>query len=263
MGRTTAFALRRAGALLNLAGSMNSSPPANPDPTQASAPSGLHSDPFTDSVRTMWEKNRNGIIVVCVAILLGILGREGWAFFSAARDRGVREEFAAAGSDAAKLEKFAAENSGHPLAGAALLLVADGKYEAGNYGAAETAYDKAAGVLKMDVLLGRAKLGAAVSKLAGGNAAGGETALKGVQADVSLPAAIRAEAAYHLASLAAEAGNKDEAIRLIDELTKLDATGPWTQRAVPLRAKLEMGAKPATPAATGDTPAFTFKPGGN
>lgn len=210
-------------------------------------------------MREIWEKNRGFILGVCAAILLGIIAREGWQLYSAARDRGVQEDFAAAAGDVAKLGAFARGHSGHPLAGAALLLVADKHYEAGDFKSAATAYDDAAKSLELDALLGRARLGAAISRAGAGDHNGAEAGLRAVQADASLPAAVRAEAAYHLATIAAEAGNRDEALKQLDEITKVDATGPWAQRGAGLRAMIESGAKPA-PTGSG-TPSLNFKPG--
>ena len=53
----------------------------------------------------------------------------------------------------------------------------------------------------------------------------------------------RAEAAFHLASLAVEAKDANEAQRLVDQLMQIDVSSPWTQQAMMLRASL-----PATPA---------------
>jgi hypothetical protein len=79
-------------------------------------------------------------------------------------------------------------------------------------------------------------------------------------ADTKAVAALRAEAMYHLAVLAKEAGRADDATKAIEEITKIDAAGLWAQRAFALRAQLEAG-KPAAPAASG-TPSVEFKPKG-
>ncbi len=212
-------------------------------------------------VREFWAKNRNLVLGLCAAVLLAIVVREGWRYYADARDREVQAAFAKAGSDATRLGRFAADHAGHPLAGVALLRVADGNFAAGDFKAAAEGYGKAAGALKLDALLGRAKLGQAVSRLRSGDAPGGEAALKAVSADVALPAPVRAEAAYHLATLAVEAGRNDEAVKLTEEISKLDAVGAWAQRAAVLRASVEVGAPaPAAPAANESAP--LFKPGG-
>ncbi len=241
---------------------MNQTPAENqPQATATPESTGTSLEPV---VREFWDKNRKFLLGLCAAVLLAIVVRESWQYFADARDREVRDAFAQAGGDASRLGRFAADHAGHPLAGAALLLVADQKFEAGDFKAAAGSYGQAAGALKHEVLLGRARLGQAVSQLRGGDTAGGEAALKAVSADAVLPAAIRSEAAYHLATLALDAGRKDEAVKLTEEISKIDAAGAWAQRAATLRASIEVAepAAPAAPAPATSEPAPLFKPSG-
>ena len=213
---------------------------------------------FEAAVHAFWEKNRNLILLVCAAALLAIVAREGWQYFSALREKGVQEEYARIADQNGKLAAFAEANPGHALAGVAYLRLADETYAAGDYKQAAGIYQKAAGLVKNEALLGRAKLGLAMSQLNGGDKATGEAALKTLGADQSLPKGVRAEATYHLASLAYEAGNSSEVRRLIEEVGKIDPSGGWSQRAAMLLASLETGGKPADSAA----PTLSFKPGG-
>ena len=64
--------------------------------------------------------------------------------------------------------------------------------------------------------------------------AGAEAALKAISADSSLSRGTRAEASYHLATLAHDAGNAAEVGRLLAEMNKIDANGVWAQRATTL-----------------------------
>ena len=213
---------------------------------------------FEAHVQAFWEKNRNFILLACVAVLLAIAGREGWQYFSALRENGVREEYAKVSDQPERLIAFAEANSGHPLAAVAYLQVADQKFGAADYKQAAALYTKAAGGLKNEVLLGRAKLGAAISQISGGEKAAGESALKALGSDPSLLKAVRAEATYHLASLAYEAGNTEEVKKLLGEITKIELNGAWAQRATMLLASLQAGGK-ATDAPAGG---LNFKPGG-
>jgi hypothetical protein len=74
---------------------------------------------------------------------------------------------------------------------------------------------------------------------------------------------VRAEAAFHLASLAVEAKDANEAQRLVDQLMQIDVSSPWTQQAMMLRASLPAtpapAAAPATPAPSGAAPAVEVK----
>ncbi len=194
----------------------------------------------------------------CVAALLVIVGREGWQYFSAMHEKSVQADFARAGDKPDMLAAFADTNSGHTLAGVAYLQLADQKFEAQDFRQAATLYLKAAGSLKNEVLLGRARLGAAMSQVNGGDAANGESALKAVGADQALLKTVRAEATYNLASLAFETGRLDDVKKYAGEIEKIDMAGTWSQRAAMLLASIQAGTKPA------DTvvPAISFKPGG-
>ncbi|MDI1251456.1 MAG: tetratricopeptide repeat protein [Lacunisphaera sp.] len=218
---------------------------------------------FEVAVQEFWARNRNFVLLLCAAALLVIAGREGWQYFAHAREKDLQAEYAKTGDSADRLAKFADEHSGHALAGVAYLRVADEKYSVADYKSAATTYQKAAGSLQNDALLGRAKLGAAVSLLQGGDLAGGEAALKALSADPAVFASARAEATYHLASLAAAAGQADEVKKLTAQVSVIEATGPWAQRASLLVASLpaDAAAKPVVGTTT-DTPSLgiSFKP---
>lgn len=234
---------------------MSQLPPSD-QTTQALVP--VAAPGFEAAVQTFWEKNRSAVLLVCVVVLLAIVGREGWQYFSGMRERGVQDEYAKVADHSDKLAAFADANSGHALAGVAYLRLADEKYLAGDYKSASVAYGKAVGSLKNEILLGRAKLGAAMSQLNAGDRAAGEAALKALSADASLAKGVRAEATYQLAALAADAGKADDVKKLAEEVSKIDATSSWAQRATLLQVASPVGAKPADLADAG----ISFKPSG-
>jgi Tetratricopeptide repeat-like domain len=217
---------------------MSQPAPADQTPRQADPAAPVVEPGFEVALHLFWEKNRNLILLACAAILLAIVIREGLQYFTAQREQDTQAEYAKISDQPAKLPAFADAHSGHALAGVAWLRVADDKFSTGDYAAAAAAYQKATGSLKNEALLGRAKLGAAISQLSGSDRAGGEAALKALSADPALPNGVRAEATYHLASLAIEAGNADEARKLVDQIGRIDPTGPWSQRATALLASL-------------------------
>lgn len=190
---------------------------------------------FEIAVQEFWQKYRTLVLAVVVLGLLVIVGREGWQYFAAQREESVRVDYAKAGDRAEQLTAFAAANSGHELAGVAYLRVADLKYTAGDYRAALENYNKAIANLKVVAVLGRARLGAALSQLNSGDKAASEAALKAIAADASLLKPARAEASYHLAAIAYEAGNQAEVSRLVGEINKLDTAGIWIERAAALQ----------------------------
>jgi len=191
---------------------------------------------FDVALQSFWEKNRTFVLGGLIAALLIIIGREAWQYFAARHEQTVRTQFARIADRPEQLGSFAAANADHALAGVAFLQLADARYLASDYKGAIENYQKAAKALHQPVLLGRARLGAAMSQLNAGDQAAADSALKAILADASLPNGPRVEAAYHLATLASEADNTTEVGRLVAELNKIDATSVWAQRAAGLLA---------------------------
>ena len=219
----------------------NPSPVENkPDNAAAAAP-----EDFATQVHAFWGRNRQYIIGTAVAVMLVVIGREGWDYFNSQREQSIRAEFARAGDTPDKLAAFAVEYASHPLAGVAWLRLADTQYAAHDFKSAAASYQHAAGGLTENALKSRARLGAAMSLIVGGDVAGGEAALKPLTEDESADKIIRAEACYHAATLAKDAGRSDDVRRLTDLVTRIDPTSPWAQRAFALRASLVTEAKPA------------------
>lgn len=206
-----------------------------------------------------WEKNREILVVACLLVLAAILGRSGWQYFQNEKELGVEKEYAEA-STPEQLRAFVEAHSGHSLAGVAELRVADAAYQSGQNADALAAYDRAAALLKTGILAARAQLGGAMIKLQTGQAADGIATLHQLADDTKGFPNIRAEATYHLASLAAEAGRADETRQLSTQLMQIDPSSPWTQRVFALQEKLP---PPAAPPA-GSAPAagsITFPTG--
>ena len=238
---------------------MSQSPPAHPTAPGARPADAPAVEPgFEVALLAIWERQRNTIFLVLAAMLLAILAWQGWQYVAFRHEQTVREEFAKTGSRADRLAAFAEANPGHILAGVAYLQLADQNFSAADYKQAAATYQKAAVVLKSDALLGRARLGAAISLLNSGDQAAGEAALKAVGADESLGKGVRAEATYHLASIACQAGRNDELAKLVAEVAKIDAAGSWSRRATMLLANIPVGERPADKTA----PAIKFGPGG-
>lgn len=223
---------------------MSQLPSADKSPAHADPAAAPVADPGLElTLHNFWVKNRGFIFVLCVIVLVGIIGREGWQYFSASREKSIQQDYAQIADKPDRLTAFAEANSGHPLAGIAYLQIADRKFEAADYKEASATYTKAAGSLKNEALVGRAKLGAAVSLISSGDVAGGESALKAISTDQSVSKSTRAEAAYHLASLASEAGKVEDVKKFVDDVTKNDLGGSWAQRATLLLADLPPSSK--------------------
>ncbi len=86
--------------------------------------------------------------------------------------------------------------------------------------------------------------------------------LKQLSGDAGQLKAIRTEAAYHLVSLAADAGKADEVKNYLEQLMQIDPASPWTQRAAALRLGLPATAEKEKEAGGSDVPTISLKPGG-
>jgi hypothetical protein len=238
------------------------STPAQPSPSSSGGDHPVSAEQipvqpgFEEKLAKFWEQNQGKVIGLCVLILVVIVGRHGWDWLQGRRKAQVAAAYAAAGNDT-QLKAFAEENSGAPLGGVAQLRLADEAYTGGRYSEALSAYRKAQGSLAKTALGGRVQLGIAISTLKSGDTEAGKTALQQVANDANLSKSVRAEAAYHLATLAAAAGATEEVSRHLELINSIEATGMWAQRGMMLRNTLPQLATPPA-AANGDAPTVSF-----
>ncbi|HWA08211.1 MAG TPA: tetratricopeptide repeat protein [Opitutaceae bacterium] len=197
-----------------------------------------------EKLHRFWKDNRQLVIGACVVVLVAILAYGGWEMRQGSQERQIEGDYAAANTPE-KLRAFAAANSSHTLAGIALLRLADDAYAADKFADAQVNYDQAAAALKTGPLAARAQLGAAMARIGAGKTAEGESALRQISGDTAQLKGVRAEASYHLAKLAADAGRSADVAKLSDQLMQMDPSSPWTQRAFALRAALPPPAAPA------------------
>ena len=94
----------------------------------------------------------------------------------------------------------------------------------GDLAAALISYDLASTSLKTPVLAARAQLGAAITRIQSGQVNEGMQTLKQLADNPKQFQALRAEAVYHLASLAAVAGQADQVRQLSAQLLQIDPT---------------------------------------
>jgi hypothetical protein len=198
---------------------------------------------FEDKLHVFWKNNRNVVVVLCAAVVLAILGKGGWDYLSRQKEGEIEKSYVAAKTPE-QLKAFVAANGNHTLGGIAQLRIADEAYAEGKSADAIASYDKAFGMLKTGPLATRARLGRALAKAQTSKTGEAAAELKQLADDTTQFKAVRAEAAYHLTSLAVDAGNAADAQKFVDQLNQIEPMGPWAQRALALRATL-----PATPAA--------------
>ncbi|HUJ44534.1 MAG TPA: tetratricopeptide repeat protein [Opitutaceae bacterium] len=215
--------------------------------------------PFDVQLRTFWEKNHQAVYVGCVLVVLAIAGRYTYEAIVVQHEASVEAAYAAA-TTPAKLQAFARDNPTHPLAGAAYLRMADESYTAGNFSEALEDYDKAAAVLPGTPFATRALLGKGMCLIQSGKTTEGTAILQRLADDNAQLAAVRCEAAYHLASLGLEAGRADEVVRLTNLIMQIDTGGVWAQRSLQLRSRLPVPVAGTAPEKRDETtPAIKLK----
>ena len=223
-------------------------PPAGDDRNLVTVDENYLAPSFEDRLQIFWEKHARTLVAIIVIVAVGLIARWGFDLFAERRELAIRADYAEA-SSTAQLQAFATANPRAPLAGVALLRIGDEAYAAGNYADARLAYETAFPLLGTNPLGARARLGAAISPLQAGDVAAAKTALEAMANDIAFASAMRAEAAYHLAIIARDAGQFEEATRLTGLVL---ATGPdslWAQRAMQLRSSL-----PAAPSEGANDP---------
>jgi hypothetical protein len=203
---------------------------------------------FEEKLHVFWGKNGTAILVLVGLVLVGIIAKGGWDYLGRQKESDIEKAFAAATTPEAR-KAFIAAHPEHSLSGIAQLGLADEAYAAGKAADALAGYEKTLTVIKDGPLAARAKLGAAMAKISAGKAAEGTADLKALAGDPNQFKGVRAEAAYQLTSLAAEASNGPDVQKFADQLMSIDPSSAWAQRAMTLRAMFPAVAAPATPAA--------------
>jgi hypothetical protein len=213
---------------------------------------------WEDELHLTWKKHGNLILSICGLALLGIVGKGGWDYLAGQRELEVENAYAAA-TTPVQLKAFVAAHVDHALGVVAQLRIADEAYTAGKSAEALSGYEKTLTLIKDGPLAARAKLGQAMAKIQAGKATEGAAELKQLANDANQLKGVRVEAAYQLASLAAEKGETADVQKFSDQLMQIDPASPWTQRAMALRASLPAAAA-AVPAPAGkEAPSMQIK----
>lgn len=208
---------------------------------------------FEEKLHQFWQTNRAAVLGLCALVLLVVIGKGWWEISQRRKERQIESAYAAA-TTPEQLSAFAAEHPSHELAAIAELRIADEAYSNGKAADALAGYEKACAILKDGPLATRAQLGRALAAIQAGKTSEGTEALKKITNDATALNASRAQAAYQLAALAADAGNGDEARKYIEQVNQIDPASSWARRGMMLQASLPIAvgpaAAPATPAAT-------------
>ncbi|MBL4576484.1 MAG: tetratricopeptide repeat protein [Opitutaceae bacterium] len=184
-----------------------------------------------DRIYAFWEQNRKLILILIVAIILLIIGREVMGVLSSGRQQSIQDAYAEATTAEAK-RSFAKKYRGHSLSGVALLTVADENYKAGEFTKAAADYEKAITQLEEKALGARGRLGQAISLIQSGVDSQGTSLLEDLAGDENLGVdTVRCEAYYHLSSLSREKGDIELARSYLNAVLELMPVGIWASRA--------------------------------
>jgi hypothetical protein len=228
---------------------MAANPLSHSKSTAAENTAGVGPLTVEDKLQQFWQKNRMIVLGLCVVVLVAIIGKGLWDRQQASNEREIESAYAAANTPE-QLRAFAAAHPGHTLGAIAELRVADEAYNVGKASDALAGYEKACAILKDGPLATRAQLGRALAKVQSGKTAEGTEELKKLAEDPKVLNTARAQAAYQLAALAADAGNSADVEKYINLVNQIDPASSWARRATMLRASLP------TPAAVSVAPAM-------
>ncbi len=192
---------------------------------------------FEDRVRMYWESNQ-GFIIACIALaLVIILGYQGLGVYQETTQRNLQSAYAAI-SNTAERSEFARQNSGTRLGGVAALEVADEYFSSGDHNAAAEYYSLAAAALEGNLLVGRARVGAAISVYETGDSARATALLDAIVNDNTLAQAARSEAVFHLAVNAYAEGDFESFQAHAQRLDGFFHNEIWVERLAEYRARV-------------------------
>jgi len=186
-----------------------------------------------DHLWLFWRNHRNKVYgAVCVISGLVILW-QGVKIYQSHVDAALQAEYSAA-ADAPALAAFAQAHADTTLGKLAQLESADNLYKAGKFKEAADSYAKAITMLGDDEKASRARLGQAMALLQANDIKGGTQLLEALTNDNSVVENLRAESAFDLAILAAQAGDKDGANKWLNHLKEFKDANIWNTQAAAL-----------------------------
>lgn len=182
-----------------------------------------------DKISLYWQENKS-FIIGCFSVLVIILvGMNGMKMYSASQLEKLQDSYASAATEGT-LEDFARAHTETTLGGFAALTQANLAYSEGNFAEAAELYELSSKGLVTSILGGRARLGQAFANYQNGSKEQGIALLNAIHSDASLPSAILAEAAYHLAVHAYATGDLSTFQSFASRVSTLDESGQWKQR---------------------------------
>jgi hypothetical protein len=195
-----------------------------------------------DRFNHFWKTHGNTIFAAAAIAMVVVLGVQVYDYMKARAVAAKQADFVAA-MENDDLEAFASEYSGQTLGGIATLKVAHKFYEEENFIEARNRYEAAAKTLSGTPFFERARLGAAMSRLLGGDAQGGSMDLGSIASNAAFTDPTRAEAAYNLALHYWEQEDYTAMETAIEQILTLSSPGMNGARAERLRERIPQAAQ--------------------
>lgn len=184
---------------------------------------------FEEKMWMLWNDNKTAIMSGALVVLFAVVGFQVFRWYQEDSVRKMQAAYAAANDEAAKLA-FAASHNDKALSGVGLLSIADEKYAADAFTEAATLYSQAADALQGHLAQGRAMIGQGVALIRAEDIEGGKLVLNELAGGKDFLQSYKAEAIYHLASIAVQDKQYDEAKLLISQMETLDYAGIWASQ---------------------------------
>jgi len=182
-----------------------------------------------DRINLYWKENK-GFLIGCIFFLLTVvIGYQSMLIVQDQSRAALQTEYTLADANDT-LSEFARTHSDKELGGFAALKVADKAYSEEDFATALEFYILAVSTLEEPTLAGRARIGYAFALYRKGQTEEGLAELNAVTSDTMLTEATRAEAAYHLAVEAYQAGCKTEFSSYVAQVEASEFAVQWQQR---------------------------------
>jgi len=182
-----------------------------------------------DRLWLFWQKHRNKVFYAVMVVSVAVILWQGWRIYQAHVATALQAEFSAASGPPA-LIAFSQAHPDTTLGKLAQLEAADTLYTDGKFKDAADAYAKAATLLGSDEKGQRARLGQALALLQSGDSKSASQMLETLAHDTSIVDNYRAESAYFLATLAAQAGDNAAVAKWIELVNQFKGS-EWSKMA--------------------------------